>query len=83
MTIQVGDTVRAVPVDPDPSYWVHREGYLWLVTWVSEDLSFVEFKYLATGRRERWGVRPCDVHPNQWLVPATRFYLESINDTTI
>jgi hypothetical protein len=50
---------------------------------VSEDLSFVEFKYLATGRRERWGVRPCDVHPNQWLVPATRFYLESINDTTI
>jgi len=91
MTIQVGDTVRAVPVDPDPSYWVHSEGYLWLVTWVAKDKDwdrdapqfsyFVEFQYLATGRRQRWGVRRCDVHPNRWLAPATRFYLEKADAT--
>ena len=92
MTIQVGDTVRAVPVDPDPSYWVHSEGYLWLVTWVSIDRDprhpdaeefsyFVEFQYLATGRKQRWGVHRCELHPNRWLAPATRFYLEKADAT--
>jgi hypothetical protein len=96
MTIQVGDTVRAVPVDPDPSYWVHSEGYLWLVTWVAESSTpdpdahelysfsfsyFVEFQYLATGRRQRWGICPCDVHPNRWIVRATKFYLEKADAT--
>jgi hypothetical protein len=90
MTIQVGDTVRAVPVDPDPSYWVHSEGYLWLVTWVSIDRDldapqfsyFVEFQYLATGRKQRWGVHRCELHPNRWLAPATRFYLEKADVPT-